>query len=338
MPENIINNTVEKMKFSIVIPCRNEKDYIVQCVKSIEKQSYNSDLIEIIIVDGFSDDGTRDILLLLQKKNINILVLDNPSKKTPQALNIGIKNSSGEVVVILGAHTELDEDFIKFNNQFLIEKDVKVTGGTQINVGLTYTQNLIGTVMEMPFAMASAKYRWSENEQFVDTVVYAAYKKELFNELGYFEEGFTISEDAEFNWRIRQAGHKIFFSPQIKSYYYPRDSIVSFVKQIFRYGILRVNVLKKHIDSLKLLHMIPPIFVVMLILGIGLSFVSNTFLSLLVVVLIIYFGLNLITTMKTLFPKKIKYLIFIPALIFVMHISWGSGFLLGLLLPKSSKY
>jgi len=338
MPENKINNAVEEMKFSIVIPCRNEKDYISQCVKSIEKQSYKQDLIEIVIVDGFSVDGTRDILFSLQKEYNNILVLDNPSKKTPQALNIGIKNSSGDVVVILGAHTELDKDFIKFNNQFLIEKDVKVTGGTQINVGLNYTQNLIGTVMEMPFAMASAKYRWSENEQFVDTVVYAAYKKELFDELGYFEEGFTISEDAEFNWRIRQAGHKIFFSPQIKSYYYPRDSIFSFVKQIFRYGILRVNVLKKHMDSLKLLHMIPPSFVAMLILGIGLSFVSKTFLSLLVVVLIIYFGLNLITTMKTLFPKKIKYIIFIPALIFVMHISWGSGFLLGLFLPKSSKY
>jgi len=153
-----------KMKFTIVIPCKNEKDYIGRCVQSILEQNYELNLIEIMIVDGFSVDGTRDILKNLQDKYNNIKVLDNPSGKTPQALNIGIKNSSGDAVIILGAHTELDKNFIRLNNRFLIDKNVKVTGGTQINVGRTYTQNLIGTVMEMPFAMASAKYRWSDED------------------------------------------------------------------------------------------------------------------------------------------------------------------------------
>jgi len=338
MTRNSNNNLNDKIKFSIVIPCRNEKKHIENCIRSIEEQSYNASLIEIIIVDGYSEDGTREILKSLQKDNCNIIVLDNLSKKTPQALNIGIKNSSGDAIIILGAHTVLDKDFVKFNNKFLTEKDVRATGGTQINVGLTYIQNLIGTVMETPFAMASAKYRWSENEQFVDTVVYAAYKKELFKELGYFEEEFTISEDAEFNWRIRQAGYKIFFSPKIKSYYYPRDSISGYIKQIFRYGILRVNVLKKHFDSIKILHLIPPFFVIFLILGIGLSFINKTALFLLMFTLAIYFGLNILTSLKTVFPKKMKYFIFIPLLVFITHISWGLGFLIGLILPKSSKY
>ncbi len=331
-------NVLQEMKFSIVIPCRNEKDYIEKCVQSILKQNYNSELIEIVIVDGFSNDGTREILNNLKETHNNILVLDNPSKKTPQALNIGIKKSSGDVVVILGAHTELDKNFIKLNNKFLIEKNVKVTGGTQINVGLTYTQNLIGTVMEMPFAMATAKYRWSDEEQYVDTVVYAAYRKELFNELGYFEEGFTISEDAEFNWRIRQAGYKIFFSPKIKSYYYPRDSIIGFIKQIFRYGILRVNVLKKHIDSVKLLHLVPPVFVLTLLSLIVLTFFNPAYLPFLILLLVVYFIANFTASIKTVFPKKKKYLLFLPVLVFVLHISWGLGFLVGLFLPKSSKY
>jgi cellulose synthase/poly-beta-1,6-N-acetylglucosamine synthase-like glycosyltransferase len=328
----------EKIKFSIVIPCRNEKDYISNCVKSIEKQDYNSELIEIVIVDGFSEDGTKDILETLKKNNDNIKVLDNPSRKTPQALNIGIKNSSGDAIIILGAHTELDKDFVKYNNKFLNEKKVKVTGGTQINVGHTYAQNLIGIVMEMPFAMASAKYRWSDNEQYVDTVVYAAYRKELFDEVGYFEEGFTISEDAEFNWRIRQAGYKIFFSPKIKSYYYPRDSIIGFIKQIFRYGILRVNVLKKHIDSFKFLHLIPPAFVLVLVFGVLLGFINKVFFTILGLLLAFYFILNISASIKAVFPNKIKYFLFIPFLVFILHISWGLGFLVGMFLPKSQKY
>ncbi len=331
-------NVLPEMKFSIVIPCRNEKDYIEKCVDSIEEQNYNNNLIEIIIVDGFSEDGTRKILYNLQKAHSNITVLDNPSKKTPQALNIGIKNSSGDVVIILGAHTQLDKNFIKLNNQYLNEKNVKVTGGTQINVGNNFIQNLIGIVMEIPFAMASAAYRWSDNEQYVDTVVYAAYKKELFNEVGYFEEEFAISEDAEFNWRIRQAGHKIFYSPKIKSYYYPRDSVFSYVKQIFRYGILRVNVLKKHFDSIKLLHLIPPLFVVALIFGFIFSAFSKTVFYLFIGMLIVYFTLNLIASFIAVFPKKMKYFIFLPVLIFLTHFSWGLGFLVGLVLPKSSKY
>ena len=332
------NSQMMKMKFTIVIPCKNEKDYIGRCVQSILEQNYELNLIEIMIVDGFSVDGTRDILKNLQDKYNNIKVLDNPSGKTPQALNIGIKNSSGDAVIILGAHTELDKNFIRLNNRFLIDKNVKVTGGTQINVGRTYTQNLIGTVMEMPFAMASAKYRWSDEEQFVDTVVYAAYQKELFDEVGYFEEGFTISEDAEFNWRIRQAGHKIFYSPEIKSYYYPRDSIWGFIKQIFRYGILRVNVLKKHLDSIKLLHLVPPVFVLTLILLIILSFINKVFSTLLFLLLGIYFIINLLASFKAVYPKKIKYLPLIPPLVFILHISWGLGFLIGLFLPKSTKY
>ena len=168
-----------------------------------------------------------------QKKFTGLKIYQNPQKMTPRALNIGIKNSSGDVIVILGAHTIIDRQFISLNNKFLNEKNVKVTGGTQINIGKTFRQRLIGQVMGLPFGISSASYRWSKREQFVDTVVYAAYRRELFEEIGYFEEKFSISEDAEINWRIRQKGYKIFYSPEIKTYYYPRNTITGFLKQLF---------------------------------------------------------------------------------------------------------
>lgn len=325
----------KKFSFSVVIPCKNEKNYIENCIKSILNQTYDANLIEIIIVDGYSNDGTREIIKKVSYDYPNIKLFDNPKQKTPQALNIGIKNATNEIIIILGAHTEIKEDFIELNNKFQNEKNVLVTGGTQINVGKTFAQKLIGLVMEIPFGMASAKYRWSNKEQFVDTVVYAAYRKELFNELGFFEENFTISEDAEFNWRIRQAGYKIFYSPSIQSKYYPRKSIFNFLKQIFRYGILRVNVIKKHFDSIKIYHLIPPIFTLVIIGLIITSFFKTTALYVLLSLFAIYFLINVILVFPKIKYKNILFFLFSPILIFLMHISWGSGFILGLLLPKS---
>jgi len=324
--------------FSIVIPCYNEKNYIADCLDSILEQDYDKNLVEIIIVDGGSKDGTLELINSYISKFGNIFLYNNPKKKTPRSLNIGIKNSRNQVVVILSAHAKIDKSFISYNNYYLWEKDVKVSGGTQINIGRNYVQNLVGFVMEMPFAMASAAYRWSRKEQFVDTVVYAAYKKELFDEVGYFEENFAISEDAEFNWRIRNAGHKIFYSPKIKSYYYPRDSVTKFLKQMFRYGILRVNVLKKHSNAIKFKHLIPSGFVLaniaLLALGLGKIISMDYFYCLLA----LYFLLNIASCLISTFPKKLAFLPALPLLIYFMHFAWGSGFILGFLLPKSERW
>jgi glycosyltransferase involved in cell wall biosynthesis len=333
-----MNQTEKKYSFSIVIPCLNEEDIIAQCLDSILKQEYDPDLIEIITVDGLSTDRTQSIINQYQKDYPNIKYFSNPDRKTPKALNIGIRNSKSEVVVILGAHTSIDKKFIYYNNKFLNQKNVDVCGGTQINAGMNYIQKAIGITMEVPFAMASAAYRWSKKEQYVDTVVYAAYKRKLFEKIGYFEEEFTISEDAELNWRIRQAGYKIFYSPKIKTYYYPRKSIFKFIKQMFRYGILRVNVLKKHIDSIKIVHLIPPIFVFSIIILTLLTLGDVTDDKLLIFFLLFYFCLSILFSIFTLSLKKIQFLPIVLLLTFLIHFFWGLGFIIGLILPRSDKW
>jgi len=332
------SETQKLYSFSIIIPTYNEQDYIANCIDSILNQNYDKELIKIIIVDGNSSDNTLSIIREYQQKHPCIKLKENPGRRTPQSLNIGVRDSKEDVVVILGAHTILDKDFIFFNNKYLNELKVKVTGGTQINKGLNFMQHIIGLAMENPFAMASAPYRWSKKEQFVDTVVYAAYKRELFDELGFFEENFTISEDAEFNWRIRKAGYKIFFSPNIKSYYYPRKNLKKFIYQMFRYGILRVNVLKKHLSAFKISHIIPPLFVVCLITLLVLLILSKIPSIYFLIFIIGYFVVNIVGTIYRSAGESITYSLILPLIIFLMHFAWGLGFIVGLILPRSKKW
>ena len=334
----MLSETQKLFSFSIIIPTYNEQDYIANCIDSILNQNYDNERIEIVIVDGNSSDKTLSIIREYQEKNPCIKLKKNPWRRTPQSLNIGIKESTGDVVVILGAHTTLDKDFIFFNNKYLNELNVKVTGGTQINKGLNFMQHLIGLAMENPFAMASAPYRWSKKEQYVDTVVYAAYKRGLFNEIGFFEENYAISEDAEFNWRIRKAGYKIFFSPKIKSYYYPRKNLKKFIYQMFRYGILRVNVLKKHLSAFKISHIIPPLFVVCLVTLIILTILFKIPSIYFFIFVVGYFAANIIGTIYKSSKENTLYLIVLPLIIFLMHFSWGLGFIVGLILPRSKKW
>ena len=318
-------------RVSFVIPMLNEVDAIEKCIYSILEQDYSADKIEIIVADGFSSDGSREKVLALSKKYGNIHLVDNPFKRTPAALNIGIKHSTGQVVVILGAHTTIKNDFVKYNVKYMQELSVRCVGGTQINVGKNRIQQAIGNAMASVFGIPSAPYRFSKKKNYVDTVVYAAYDRNLFNEIGYFDEKLHISEDAELNWRIRKAGYKIFYTPEIVSYYYPRENIFQLAKQFFNYGILRANVMKKHFTAFKFIHILPPVFVFLSLFFSILGFYNPFFLKLLLVLWIVYTIYLFIASLVTLAKDRIiKYAFFYPVIFLTMHICWGSGFIVGL--------
>lgn len=316
---------------SIVIPMLNEKDFIERCISSVLQQDYPQQNIDIVVVDGMSQDGSREKVLDIARRHPNVRLLDNPARRTPNALNIGIKNARGQVVIILGAHTTIKQDFLRFNIHYMQQLDVKCVGGTQINVGDTYIQQAIGHAMGSPFGIPSAPYRFHKKKRFVDTVVYAAYARELFDKIGYFDEELHISEDAELNWRIRKAGYKIFYTPEIVSYYYPRRNIKKLIRQFFNYGILRVNVIKKHRDAIKPIHLIPPAFLLATIILTLLSLFHAAPFIVLKEMWIIYFlyliAASIITGLRS---KQFKYIVVLPIIFMAMHLSWGAGFLVGL--------
>jgi len=315
---------------SIVIPMLNEVEAIERCIQSIQDQDYPLDKIEVVVVDGMSTDGSREKVNELARQYGHIKLFDNEKRRTPVALNIGARNASGKVVVILGAHTRIDKSFVNTNVKYMNELGVKCTGGTQKNVGDTYLQRAVGYGMGSAFGMPSAPYRFFPKKRFVDTVVYAAYRKELFDEIGYFDEELHISEDAEFNWRIRQAGHKIFYTPEIVSYYYPRKNLPGLFRQFFNYGILRVNVIKKHFDAFKLIHALPPAFILGLLAFSALALVKPVWGSLALGLIALYLIYLLIGSLGAMIKiKKFLYLPILPVVFFTMQISWGLGFIVG---------
>ncbi len=316
---------------SIVIPMLNEVKAIERCITSILSQDYPTDKIEIVVVDGFSTDGSREIVQNFSKNSSNVKLEDNPIKRTPAALNIGIKKSTGSVVIILGAHTKIKSDFIKLNILYMQKMDVLCTGGTQVNIGETFIQQAIGDAMGSIFGIPSAPYRFANKARFVDTVVYAAYNKKLFDEIGYFDEELHISEDAELNWRIRKAGHKIYFTPEIVSYYYPRPCLKSLAKQFLNYGILRANVIKKHFDASKIIHLTPPAFILVSLLSLIFGIFYPIFLKLFAGIWLFYLMVLFTASVITSFKKRNPGALFIYPFIFaILHLCWGSGFIVGL--------
>jgi cellulose synthase/poly-beta-1,6-N-acetylglucosamine synthase-like glycosyltransferase len=323
---------------SIVIPMLNESEAIGRCLHSIFEQDYPESRLEIVIADGGSTDGAREKVELLTAEKPNLKIVENPKCRTPAGLNAGIRSSKGEIIIILGAHTRIKQDFVRRNVEAMERKQVNCAGGTQVNVGETFVQKAIGFAMGSPFGLASAPYRFSRTEQFVDTVVYAAYRRSLFDEVGFFDEELFISEDAEMNWRIRKAGHRILYSPEIVSYYYPRKTVKGLFKQLFRYGILRVNVIKKHLDAMKWIHLVPLIFLSGLIVLIGLRlWMPVIFLLGFYILAVLYYSLRIAAR------EGLRYLPILPLLLVTIHLSWGLGFVVGLFrsqenCPKPSKY
>jgi len=315
---------------SIVIPMFNEIENIERCINSVLSQDYPQESIEIVVVDGGSTDGSKDKVAQLSKQRPNIRVKFNPDRLTPKSLNIGIKDARGDVVVILGAHTTLKEDFVRQNIEYMKQKNVKCVGGTQINIGESYIHQAIGNAMGSPFGFPSALYRYWKKEKFVDTVVYAAYKKELFDEIGYFDEELYISEDAELNWRVRKAGYKIYYTPKIVSYYTPRKSLAGLIKQLFRYGILRVNVIKKHIDAARLIHLVPALFILLTVILLLLSLFMTMFFNLLLTMWALYLLAIIFSAIAVGVRTHLKYILILPVIFISIHLSWGTGFIVGI--------
>jgi len=315
---------------SVIIPMRNEESYIEKCVKSLIDQNYPKDCYEVIVVDGMSDDGSTNIVQSLSNNYSNIFLLENPNFFTSFGLNIGIRKSKGEVIIILGAHSFVEADFIKKNVETFENIEADCVGGSIENLGETYNAKAIALAMAFPFGIGSTPFRCSGREGYVDTVAFGAYKREVFKKIGLFDEGLRRNQDDEFNYRLRKNGGKIFITPQIRSFYYNRTVLKRLWSQYFQYGFWKIRVLQKHSKMMMLRQFIPAVFILSVTISLLLSFYDRMFFYLFLLILGSHFVCDFFFSFRIANKHGWKYFFFLPIVFNILHWSYGLGFLIGL--------
>lgn len=320
---------------SIIIPCRNEEKFIGKCLDSIIAQDYPKEKVEILVIDGMSEDRTRNIVQGFIKKYSTIKIFDNLQKFTPFGMNIGIKNSRGNVIAMINAHSVLDKEFIKFSVDYLEKiKTADAVGGKlqTINENQGIISQVIPIAADSLFGTGGKRYRTRQEEGFVkDTLPYCAYRKEVFSKIGYIDEELIRDQDEEFNYRLIKNGGKIYFTSEIKSYLYIRPSISKLWRQHFQYGYWKVKVLEKVGAKFIQRQVIPSLFILGLSLSGILGIFFKPFFYLFLLIIVSYLALDIIFSLNLSFKNGWKYFFVLPAIFATIHLSYGIGFLKGVL-------
>jgi cellulose synthase/poly-beta-1,6-N-acetylglucosamine synthase-like glycosyltransferase len=314
---------------SIVIPCRNEEKYIGDCINSFLNQSYPQEDMEILICDGLSTDNTRSIVSEYAQKYPNVRLLDNPGLSAPKGMNIGINESKADAIIIFGAHGYAHQDFVKNNLLELCDPVIGCVGGVLETINENDKGKAIALAMSSPFGVGNALFRYAKERKFVDTVAFGAYRREVLDKIGYFDEELVRNQDDELNFRIIEAGYKILLSPEIKAYYYSRGSFGKLWKQYFQYGFWKVRVMQKHGKTASIRHLVPLAFVLINIFGILLGIFFTPILLLWILQLILYCFGDILFSVK-LTKSEFGLLRYIPFIFPILHISYGLGFLQGI--------
>ncbi len=312
---------------TVIIPVWNEGTFIGPCLDSVVANDYPRDRLEVLVVDGGSRDGTRTIVEEYARRYSFIRLLDNPRRIPAAALNIGLRHARGEVIVRMDAHTVYAPDYIRKCVEFLETTEAANVGGVQRAVGRGDVAEAIAVALTSPFGVGDARFRYADRPTWADTVYLGAWRRATLEALGGFDEAWAVNEDYELNYRLRRAGGKILVAPEVRCWYHVRPSLGALARQYVRYGFWRARTAVVHPGSLRWRHLAPPLLVLSLV-GSALLGAAGTRWSLVVPAL--YVVANLGASLATAFRRGLRYLPVLPIVYGTLHLSWGTGFLVGL--------
>jgi glycosyltransferase involved in cell wall biosynthesis len=318
---------------SIVIACRNEEKFIGKCLDSIMGQGYPKDKLEVLVVDGMSSDKTKEVVDEYTRDHPFVQLLENPKKLTPFAMNIGIRGSKGDVIILVNAHSILDKSFLKNSIDYLNRTQADAVGGTlkTINEGSSLMAKAIPIATDCILGAGGKRYRSRMEEGFVkDTLPYCAYRRELIEKIGCVDEDLIRDQDEEFNYRILKKGGKIFYSPHIKSYLFLRPSLKKLWKQHFQYGYFKPLVVQKVGSLMTWRQAIPSLFVGSLILTGILSFFIQYAWWCFLFILGCYAAVNLFFSFLLSAKEDFRLFPFLVASFSILHVSYGIGYIKGI--------
>jgi succinoglycan biosynthesis protein ExoA len=321
-----------KSKVSVIVPCFNERHTICSLLRAIHDQTYPLSDLEVIIADGLSTDGTREVIRVFSDEhpNLSICLIDNPERIIPAALNKAIQAANGEVLVRLDAHSIPAKDYIERCLAVLESTGSANVGGMwQIRPsGDGWLARSIAVAASHPLGAGDARYRTGGEAGEVDTVPFGTFKREWVDRVGYFDKTLLTNEDYEFNVRLRQAGGVIWFDPTIQSAYFARRDLPSLARQYARYGYWKARMLRRYPESLRWRQALPPLFVLsVIVLGLASLFWFPACLLMAVQLALYALLVFLVGAVRSFQERDWGILAGFPLAIWTMHFAWGGGFL-----------
>jgi len=316
---------------SVIMPVRNEAAYIARSLGAVLAQDYPAGRLEILVVDGMSDDGTRQAVLAQAAADPRVRLLDNPAGIVPPGLNVGIGQARGEIIVRVDGHCEIASDYVRRCVQHLLAghdgAPVEAVGGPIETIGETDEAAAIALAMSSWFGVGGSAFRTIKDRPLlVETVAFPAYRRATLQRLGPFDEEMVRNQDDEYNYRLLKSGGRILLSPDIRSRYYSRGSLRSLWRQYYQYGYWKVRVMQKHPRQMRVRQFAPPAFVAGLLGSAALGLVLRPFRRLLGAVLALYLAANVVASLSLGREHAPRLLVIHP----ILHLSYGLGFLVGL--------
>ena len=309
------------IQLSIIIPLHNEINYIDLLMQSV-LQNDGIDK-EIFLVDGGSTDGTIEKIERYEKQYPNITLVNNERQFVSYGFNKAFPLTKGKYITLMGAHAEYPMGFFNIGISFLESNECDVVGGPLKQLGKTLTGKAIAYCMSSKFGVGGTEFRTETKKMYVDSVAFAIYKREVFENTGLLDEDLIRNQDDELHYRINAAGYRILMVPEMSCNYYVRNSIKKLFLQYFGYGLYKPLVLNKVKQSIRFRHIIPFLFVLYIIsLPIAIWFPIWTIPLLLYMIIDIYISFFNNLNLK----EKFYCLIIFPTL----HFAYGLGFLFGL--------
>ncbi len=317
---------------SFVVPIRNEEDYIRASLKSLVDQNYPVSSCEIIVVDGRSSDRTREIIEEICERNPQVRCLDNPAGIVPTAMNIGIRAARGEVIIRADGHNVYPRDYAANCVKYLEQTSADNVGGPCVTVPAdeSFSARLVAAILSSPFGVGDSKFRTSREEGYVDTVPFGAFRREIFDRIGMFNEKLVRNQDNDLNARIRKAGGTIYLTPALTTHYHPVKNFLRLLKYAFKTSKWHIFTLRENRESMGLRHFAPAVFLLLLLLLLPASFVSATTPAFLIGILCAYILTGFYFSLRAKTEGNWDVALVQPFATFCFHIAYGAGTLFGL--------
>ena len=319
---------------TVVVPVRNEAAFIEDTLRALLDQVDPPASYEVIVVDGMSDDGTRDVIAGLAAEDSRLRMLDNPGRTVPLALNLGIAAARGDVLIRVDGHTTVAPDFVRSNLALLDEHpEAWSVGGPIAHRGRGVVGRAIAAAMSSAIGVGGARHRDERYEGYAEGTAFPAFRRWVFDRIGMFDEHLVRNQDDELNFRITRAGGQIFISPRVKHDYFVRESYRALFSQYMQYAYWKVEVMRKHGAVIAPRHLVPGAFVLALPICVGASLLLPLPLSLVPMTPLAAYGglLTWLAARVSIDQRDPRVGLGAAAAAATMHVAYGLGTLVGVI-------